>query len=153
MAGKPSGHAYSYRGFAHLTLGDYDAAMQAFDKATEADPGLPGPYEGRAEVHLVRGELGLASAQITMALERSRGSTAARLLAGSLALKRGEPRAAQESFESILRIDPENPEARFGRGVARLRLGRRVDGLADIAAAERLMPQVSMAYARQGIRP
>jgi hypothetical protein len=43
--------------------------------------------------------------------------------------------------------------ARFGRGLAELKLGRTADGQADLALAAQLDPQIAANYAKFGVTP
>ena len=61
--------------------------------------------------------------------------------------------AAIADYEVVLKEDPGFPMALFGRGVARLRLGDKAGGDADIAAALKEDREVAGIMAQRGIRP
>jgi Flp pilus assembly protein TadD len=68
-------------------------------------------------------------------------------------LRQGDYRRALADFEADLEIEPKSARALYGRGVAKARMNKRVEGDEDIAAAETLAPQVGERYGRYGIIP
>jgi len=72
---------------------------------------------------------------------------------GMILLRQGDYRRALADFEADLKIEPKSARALYGRGVAKARMNKRVEGDEDIAAAETLAPQVGERYGRYGIIP
>jgi tetratricopeptide (TPR) repeat protein len=72
---------------------------------------------------------------------------------GMILLRQGDYRRALADFEADLEIEPKSARALYGRGVAKARMNKRVEGDEDIAAAETLAPQVGERYGRYGIIP
>ena len=72
---------------------------------------------------------------------------------GMILLRQGDYRRALADFEADLKIEPKSARALYGRGVAKARMNKRVEGDEDIAAAETLAPQVGERYRHYGIIP
>jgi lipoprotein NlpI len=68
-------------------------------------------------------------------------------------LLKGDHSAALTDYEAILSLDDKEYGALYGRGLARLRLGRTEPGRADIAAASAGDPTVPPYYESLGLRP
>ena len=56
-------------------------------------------------------------------------------------------------YSAVLVRDPGDANARFMRGVSKLRAGDQAGGAADVAAANTADPRVAKAYAAIGVRP
>ena len=84
------------------------------------------------------------------ALERALGLQAdhvgARTNRASVLLDLGEAAAAEPVFADLARADPANAGHRFGLGRARLMIGRRDEGLAELREAVRLQPRLAAAW-------
>mgnify|MGYP006207638561 CR=1 FL=1 len=72
---------------------------------------------------------------------------------GFVRLRRGEVALALADYDQALSLSPELATARYGRGLARLRLGRENEGRSDLAAARAAEPDVAEDFARYGLRP
>jgi tetratricopeptide (TPR) repeat protein len=66
-------------------------------------------------------------------------------------LKLGKWESAIADFNSALRLDPKLPNARYGRGFAKLKRGDPAGGNADIAAAKTVEPNIEGEFARYGL--
>ena len=67
-------------------------------------------------------------------------------------MKAGRSQAALADYDHALAASAPVAGWLFGRGVAKTRLGDRTGGSADIAAAQRLEPDIARQYERYGVR-
>jgi hypothetical protein len=68
-------------------------------------------------------------------------------------LRRGEFQAAFADYDAAVRGAPNQIGSRYGRGIARLRLGQTAAGQADIAAASARDPNIAARFAGYGVSP
>ena len=71
---------------------------------------------------------------------------------GFIFLKLGDPAIAIAEYNAALAIDPNQPLALWGRGLARIRDGQTREGEADQAAARVLDPNVERQFAIYGLQ-
>jgi Flp pilus assembly protein TadD len=71
---------------------------------------------------------------------------------GLLRLKQGRDQEAFEALDACVKARAWDAEPLYGRGLARLRLGRKAEAEADMAEARRLRPDIAARYADFGIR-
>jgi tetratricopeptide (TPR) repeat protein len=72
---------------------------------------------------------------------------------GMILLRQGDYRRALADFDADLKIEPKSARALYGRGVAKARVNKRVEGDEDMAAAETLAPNIGKRYEHFGIIP
>ena len=70
---------------------------------------------------------------------------------GAIRLKLGDTEQALGDFEAALALNPRQPVALFGRGLAKQRRGDGAGGAADIAAAKAIRADVADDFAKLGI--
>jgi lipoprotein NlpI len=70
---------------------------------------------------------------------------------GLVHLRRRNFQAAFDDYDAALRLSADRASSHYGRGVARLRLGQRAEGRADIAAATQRDPNVAAEFAAYGL--
>jgi tetratricopeptide (TPR) repeat protein/transglutaminase-like putative cysteine protease len=68
-------------------------------------------------------------------------------------LQLGRLRESVESYDRALQQRPDEPHSLFGRGLARIRLGDREAGDADLAAARKVWPAVDAQFEEMGLLP
>ncbi|HEY2752239.1 hypothetical protein, partial [Phenylobacterium sp.] len=66
---------------------------------------------------------------------------------------KGDLELALADYATALRLRPQLATARFGQGLAELRLGREAAGRSDMATAEAAQPKVAAAFAKYGLAP
>ena len=71
---------------------------------------------------------------------------------GKLYLKQGRDGDARGEFEQAAKLDPQDPEALYGRGIARKHLGDARGGDGDIASAKRIDPMIANFFQAFGIK-
>ena len=72
---------------------------------------------------------------------------------GLVYVRLGNFKDAIRDYDSALSIDSNMPTSLYGRGLAELRLGDKVRGEADIAAAEKLDAGIAKRFASMGLAP
>jgi tetratricopeptide (TPR) repeat protein len=72
---------------------------------------------------------------------------------GLVNLRRGDFQAALENYDTAVKGDPDLMSPLYGRGIAKLRLGKISEGQADIAAATARDSSIVAEYERYGIKP
>jgi tetratricopeptide (TPR) repeat protein len=68
-------------------------------------------------------------------------------------LRLGRIDRAIADYDAALGLEPRDPYALYGRGIARRRRGDAARAGADIAAARAILPDVAEAFAQHGVRP
>ncbi len=108
----------------------------------------------QAEQRLKEGDRGKAGAAVDRAEGLGLDSSTRQAHAGYILLSLGRPAEAEMRLDDALRDENAPPFLRYqalaGRGAARIRAGRRQEGLADLAAAEALDPDHPLAYLMLG---
>lgn len=129
------------RGSKLLNEGQYDEAIQAFDKAIALDPGSAHAYSLRGSAHSDRNDQEKAIADITKAIELSKESGDQALLAEfyfNRALAQSRAQHYKEGiadFDSAIAINPNDPDYYNSRARARFYAGDAAASLKDAEEA------------------
>jgi tetratricopeptide (TPR) repeat protein len=116
--------AFAHRGAARWRLNDADGALADYDDAIRLNGTLTEARAGRCWLSLRQNrDLDRARTDGEAAVAADVASVQGHICLGVLRLRNEEWGPARESFEAALRIEPGNPTALFGRGVARRRGG------------------------------
>jgi tetratricopeptide (TPR) repeat protein len=138
--GAASADVHRWRAEALLKLNRYEQALRSFDQYL-ARGGRPA-----ADVYVARGLLRARAGRYAeavgdygqaLALEPDSATFAYR---GWVYLARQAPQPALDDFDAALRLDPDNGDARGGRGAALVHLGRLGEAVADAEKAVRSGP-------------
>jgi tetratricopeptide (TPR) repeat protein len=149
--------AYVNRGVAHLKQNRHDAAIADLDRAIKLGCDIGTVWAARAAAHAGVGNFDGARADFERALEKSPGDEAI-LLSRGFALARRAPDAALADFDRILRRDPRQARAHYGRSLVLSELsGREREAIEAaeqaVAADARLIAArcgLAVLYARAG---
>lgn len=106
---------------AAVALGDADTTLAEADRLAQAGADPVGVARVRVEALILRGQIDEAAAQLAVAAEMPAGERA--LLAGRIALARGDGLAAVSAFDQALKTAPDSLEARVGKLAALLAQG------------------------------
>ncbi|MEA3061447.1 MAG: hypothetical protein QOJ94_1228 [Sphingomonadales bacterium] len=68
-------------------------------------------------------------------------------------LRLGKTEAARKDYDAALALEPLHSSSLYGRGIARIRLGDKAGGEADLAAARKLDFEIDSAYKSYGVTP
>lgn len=160
-SGTARGADYFALGVVRSDLKNYEAAIEAFDKAIELDPGFVAAYmmrgyarncelsvrkkqrtEGDPTTELDRRrmarELELVAADYGKASSLNPMLAAAYYNTGTLLIEVGDYREALNQFSRVVEIDPTFGAAYYNRGLAYLRLGNKRAAFSDLSKAGEL---------------
>jgi tetratricopeptide (TPR) repeat protein len=144
---------YGVLGDAHLELGDYDAAFNAFDRMMRLRPGAPS-YARVAYARELQGNLSGAVQAMRLAADASEGGDVEATAwyhaqVGDLYLKLEKPSEAMLEFATASRAFPGHPLAVMGYAKALERIGKRDEATALLEDLARTSPTPDV-HARLG---
>lgn len=139
------------RGRIHAQQSDHDAALADYTAALAIAPHEAGAHAGSCWAHLAKGEDGPARLAAEAAILADARSFDARLCHGLALLRVQEWDGARAAYDAALELQPGNPTALFGRGVARRRAGDG-DGRRDMNQARDFSPHVGRVFEEAGVR-
>jgi Flp pilus assembly protein TadD/mono/diheme cytochrome c family protein len=146
--------AWNGLGVALESTGDWQAAHQAFEKASDADPTLTDAIFNRAKSELDHDQTSEAEQSFRAVLKQAHDASAHSGLAQAL-LKEGNQDAAQSEFAASLRINPQNVDALEGLGQLALSRGQPAPAAEYLEKAVQRSPddpvvreQLALAYAQ-----
>lgn len=120
--------------------GDYESALEAFDRALELQPQAPAVQRARIRTFVAARRFNDASAT-TSALVRERpGDTEAQLLQAEVAIQSGDGDIALQVLEKLAAAQPEDARVMIAKGEVHAMRLEIEDGQAAFAAARRLDP-------------
>lgn len=144
--------AYYNRGYVRFARQEYGLAIADYDKAISLDPGMGLAYNNRCLARTIVGrDLIAALADCDMALKARPTSLDVRETRGFIYLKLGDPAIAIVEYNAALEVDPNRALALYGRGLARIKMGRTSEGEADQAAARALDPAIESRFTIYGL--
>lgn len=113
------------RGRAKQRQNDQAGAQSDYDAALAINPQLSPALSGRCWTLVLTkdGDVAHARADADAAVEIDPRDVSGHLCRGLLQLRAEQWEAARESYDAVLTLEPGNPTALFGRGVARRRAG------------------------------
>lgn len=94
------------RGMTRAYLGDYEAAIQQYERALELQPGEAAVLAALAEAHEAESDLSTALYFATQAVEAAPDEPSTYRQLASLQLTAGETGAAMETYERLLELEP-----------------------------------------------
>jgi tetratricopeptide (TPR) repeat protein len=144
--------AYYRRAEVYLAQGQFDLAMSDAERVVAIAPDTPGGYRVRCDIRIAQNQdLSAALEDCNHALVINSIDTAALSSRGVLNLRAGANQEAWSDFDAAIFNGRSDARTLYGRGIAGLRLGRAREGRADIAAAERLQPEITATFASYGL--
>lgn len=128
-------------------LGEYGAAITAFERALERDPGNPLAHYEMANTYFADGnfESCVAAAEKGLA-ETGKLQGGLRTLAGTCYSSMGKPRKALRQFRKALEIDPENAMLNFNVAITLTKEGETDKAIAHLQTAIDSRPGYSSPY-------
>lgn len=122
------------------SLGEYQAAIDAYTKAIAMAPGIPGIYNNRGNARASKGDQSGAVADYTEALRLDPGFAEAFANRGLSRAILGNLPGAQEDYSDALRFTPRDADVLANRGIVRRQLGDSAGARADFETALAVAP-------------
>ena len=144
--------AYAQRAAIKERQRDYAAAMADYYEAVEINPQYAPARAGRCWTAVLMEDtnMGRARQDADAAAEADPHYVPGQLCRGLLQLRAGEWADARVSYEAVLEVEPGNPSALFGRGVARRRAGDN-EGIEDMNRARDFEEHVGRRFEDMGV--
>lgn len=141
------------RGLAHAAMGQYERAVEDYDHAIRLWPEDDTVLTERCRARLILGRLADALTDCDAALkDPSRGISLDALGSrGLVHLRMGNPEMALADFNQLIKRQPDDAEALYGRGLAKRMKGDAAGATADLAAAEKIDPGIAAKIAKYGL--
>ncbi len=133
--------------------GDHAGALADYDAALEVNPQLAPALAGRCWTRVLRqdGDLALARADADAAAQADPRGANGQLCRGLLQLRAEEWEGARLTYEAVLEVTPGDPNALFGRGIARRRAGDNA-GSEDMNQARDFDRHIAQTFDQLGVR-
>jgi tetratricopeptide (TPR) repeat protein len=138
--------AFTNRGFAHRTKGDYDRAIQDFGQAIRLAPNHAPAFNGRGMAWQSKGEADRAIADFDEAIRLNPKFARAFANRGSVYTVNAEHQRAKQDFDQAIGLDSTLAFAFVGRGRIHRSTGDYVRALQDFEHATRLQPKNAAAW-------
>ena len=139
-------------GVCHLRLGEEDRAMDYLNRAIDIDSSLADARLTRAFINIENGRTEAAFQDLDSVLFHDMLNPEAFKQRGLLHFQNHAFAEAESDLSACLVLRPDDGDALYHRGVARIELGKRTAGCADLRAAQRLFhpraPRVLKDYCR-----
>lgn len=143
--------AYASRARLRKGNGDLDGARADYSAAIRRDNALAEAHAGRCRLNLeTNTDLDQARDDAAAAVLSDPRNVEAQICRGILQLRAREPGDALVSFSAALQVEPGNPEALFGHGIARMRTGD-AQGSRDMNRARDFSSHVGQRYEQLGV--
>ena len=136
--------AFDNRGIAYRWKGEYDRALQDYERAIHLNPDNANAYNNRGVIYRIKGDYDRAIADYSEAIWLKSGDYPAAFYNRALAYAdKGEYDHALRDFDVVMRFDANNALALYARGLTLLKKGDAEAGRADIAAAKAINPNIA----------
>jgi tetratricopeptide (TPR) repeat protein len=154
--------ALATRGNIYIELSDFEHAITDHDAVLAIAPDDAGALDNAcfaraaANADLIRAREycdRAVSIAISTKYDTKRPILVAYDTRGFLDLRQGKLEAAIADYDEALKARPKTASPIYGRGVAEIRLGKVVEGRADIAAATKVQRDIADNYTRHGMPP
>ena len=126
---------------ASLLKGDLDSSLDDADHLISTSPSLLIARQRRAEVLMNLGDWKEAEAELRRILDRRDEHVMALVHLGTCLIAMDKAEQAERPLNSALRVDPNNSDAWYQRGLLYLDFGRGEEALSDFESASRNDPK------------
>ena len=144
--------AFNNRGVAYKVKGEYDRALEDYDRAILLNPSFANAYNNRGVIYRLKGEYDRAIKDYDEAIWLDSNVPASFYNRGIAYSEKQDYDHALGDFDVVLRFNPKNALALYARGIVRLNIGDTQRGAADIAAAKAINSNVAQEYEHSGKR-
>jgi tetratricopeptide (TPR) repeat protein len=125
----PFPEIYYNRGDLYVETGRWDEAIADFDRVLELDPRYLDAYINRAGLYAALGQHQLAADDVCTGLLLDPNNNLLLTLRAQLAIDKSDLEAARADIESVLRTDPDCPQAHAVLGVIEYQSGNLADAI------------------------
>jgi tetratricopeptide (TPR) repeat protein len=139
------------RGTAHQKIGEFDRAIQDYDKALGLNPNHVPSLYNRATVHEETGDYEGAIADYGGVIRQDPAHRYARVNRGNSHQKLGQYDLAIQDYNEVIRRFPRFAIAYYNRANAHHRMGHNAEAIRDFDEAIRLDPSYAQAYYARGV--
>ena len=151
-----AGLAYLLRGSARAASGNYERALEDYDRAIDRKGSIPNStlyivYYNRANTHVNLNGFEEAIADYDEAISLKPDYAGAFNNRGNSKDALGQHDQAIADYDEAIRLNPDYAEAYLNRGLAKAELQRYDEALADLDRAIHLKPDWAEAYGNRGI--
>ncbi len=137
-------------GDAYVNKGQYDRAIEAFNRAIEINPRHADAYNNRGLAYVNKGQYDHAISDFNKAIEINPKNAAAYNNRGYAYVNKGQYDRAISDYTKAIEINPKNVAAYYNRGhVYLVKLGNKVKGCADWKKACKLGECGNYNFAKQ----
>src|SRR6516164_2737253 len=140
------------RGVAHKFKGDFDRALEDYDQAILLNPSFANAYNNRGVIYRLKGEYDRATRDYDQAIWLDRNVPAFFYNRAIAYSEKQDYDRALDDFNAVLRFNSKNSLALYGKGLAEMKNGDAQAGMADIAAAKLINPNVAAEFEHSGRR-
>jgi tetratricopeptide (TPR) repeat protein len=144
--------AFNNRGVAYKFKGEYDRALEDYDRAILLNPSFANAYNNRGVIYRLKGEYDRAIKDYDEAIWLDSNVPASFYNRGIAYSEKQDYDHALGDFDVVLRFNAKNALALYARGIVRLKKGDTQSGAADIAAAKAINSNVAEEYEHSGKR-
>ena len=141
--------AYSFMAKTYMALGDIDSAVKAYEKALKRNPNRDDIYVSLGNLHFLEERYEAAIAAYERAV-RILHSSDNHYALGHAYMNAGRYSDADKEFNTVLRMDPNEPNGYYGLGLNLSRQGRFYDAIAQFKEAIREGKDFYDGYAELG---
>jgi tetratricopeptide (TPR) repeat protein len=141
---------YNHRGAAYVVLGNYNQAIEDYDRAIEIRPGYVDAYNNRGSAYKGLGNYRRAIEDYNRAIEIRPGYVDAYNNRGNAYIALGNYKQAIEDYGRAIEIKPD-ADAYYNRGHAYADLGNHRQAIEDYGKAIEIKPDYADAYLNRGI--
>ncbi|WP_374547125.1 tetratricopeptide repeat protein [Rhodoblastus sp.] len=128
-------------------------ALQDLNETLRLNPALTDAWNDRCWVHMLAGRLELALNDCSESTKQNPNNPPTLDSLGFIYIKLEKYNDAIANFDKAIEFAPVMPSPYYGRGIAKLRTGDKVGGMADIAQAKKLLPNIEEIYSKTGVTP
>ena len=144
-------YAYASRGLAWLNLGDFDQAIEDYERALRIRPKMKEAYLGRGIGLDAKGEYDRAVLEYNRAISIDPKFAEAYFRRGCALVKKKDFAAAVRDLERALDLRPNFAWAQYWRGTSLMMQGRYESAVIAFTAAIELDPGIAEAYGNRGL--
>ena len=138
-------------GWDKFRKGDYQGAIEAFDRAIGLNPNYADAYSRRGIARAALKDNQGAIADYNQALKLDPKNFIAYIGRGNIRSASGDKQGALADFNQALKIDPNDAKLYVNRGVIRYQLEDKQGALADFNQALKIDPNDVLAYQNRGV--